>query len=134
MRLSITIYEFNNIMSLCIKPEETNIKTFQLLYLLQGKTCLIVPMLAISLANEGQMCRVTVLMSIFETNFNSLRHTLGRLLDQRVYSVPCRRDVCIEQAAPSIPKIYKDCMKDRGIVVALPEQRLSFYLKGYDNA
>jgi hypothetical protein len=119
---------------LCIKPEETYIKPFQLLYLLQGKTCLIVPMLAISLANEDQLCRVTVLKSIFETNFNSLRHTLGGLLDQRVYSVPCRRDLAIEQAAPDILKIYRDCMKNRGIVVTLPEHRLSFQLKGYDNA
>jgi hypothetical protein len=91
-------------------------------------------MLAISLANEDQMCRVTVLKSIFETNFNSLRHTLGGLLDQRVYSVPCRRDLSIEQVAPNILDIYKDCMKNRGIVVTLPEHRLSFQLKGYDNA
>jgi hypothetical protein len=91
-------------------------------------------MLAISLANEDQMCRVTVLKSIFETNFNFLRHTLGGLLDQRVYSVPCRRDLSIEEAAPKILKIYKECMENRGIVVALPEHRLSFQLKAYDNA
>jgi hypothetical protein len=91
-------------------------------------------MLAISLANEEQLCQVTVLKSIFETNFNSLRHTLGGLLDQRVYSVPCRRDLSIEQVAPRILEIYNDCMKNRGMVVTLPEHRLSFQLKGYDNA
>jgi hypothetical protein len=120
----LLLCEFNNSISLC-KPEQTNIEPFQLLYLLQGKTCLI----AISLANEDQMCRVTVLKSIFETNFNSFRHTLGGLLDQRVYSAPCRRDLAIGENAPNILKIYKNCMKNRGIVVALPEHRL--FLRTY---
>jgi hypothetical protein len=91
-------------------------------------------MLAISLASEDQMCRVTVLKSIFETNFNSLRHTLGGLLDQRVYSVHCRRDLSIEQVAPDILQVYQNCMDNRRIVVTLPEHRLSFHLKTYDNA
>lgn len=101
----------------------------------EGKTSLIVPMLAASIANGQQICRVTVIKSIFETNVNSLRHTLGGLLNRRIYVVPCRRDVDFDLSlTAAIKSAYVECMQQQGVVVTLPEYRLSFQLKGYEFA
>lgn len=101
----------------------------------EGKTALITPMLAVALANKKQICRVTVIKSIFETNLNYLRHTLGGVLNRRVYSFPCRRDITFShEAVTAIFKSYEECMENQGLVVTLPEFRLSFQLKGYEIA
>jgi len=101
----------------------------------EGKTAVIVPLLALSLANGDQLCRVTVLKSLFTTNFASLVYNLGGLLNRRVYIFPCRRDMPIDcNAAHMMLKLYKECVEQEGVVLTLPEFRLSFQLKGYEKS
>lgn len=97
----------------------------------EGKTAVIVPILATLLANGKQLCVVTVLKSLFQTNQRSLRQCLGGMLNQRVYTFPCRRDMHTE--ADLLSK-YEECMRERGVVITLPEYRLSFQLKIYEAA
>jgi len=101
----------------------------------EGKTAVIVPLLALSLANKKQLCRVTVLKSLFTTNFASLVNNLGGLLNRRIYIFPCRRDMPIDgQTADQMLKLYQECTEQQGVVLTLPEYRLSFQLKGYEKS
>ncbi|CAL8124875.1 unnamed protein product [Orchesella dallaii] len=99
----------------------------------EGKTSVIVPMLCATLANESTLCRVTVLNSIFKTNLKILSFAIGGLLNRRVYTVPCRRDMDIGSAClQRINDAYSECLKMNGVVLTRPEHRLSFRLKIYD--
>lgn len=121
-----------------INPPETDTKhsTMQL-NMGEGKTAVIVPILASVLANGTQACQITVLRSLFSTNLKSLRRYLGGMfhythhmctcvlipitsffsigmLGRRVYTFPCRRDMPISQHISEICNIYETCKKVKG--------------------
>ncbi|CAL8126202.1 unnamed protein product [Orchesella dallaii] len=99
----------------------------------EGKTSVIVPMIVSTLSfREDLVCRVTVLSSIFNTNFNLLAFTIGGLLNKRLYTVPCRRDYKISECLQKIQETCKECMKLKGVIMTLPEYRLSFRLMLYN--
>ncbi|XP_065660131.1 uncharacterized protein LOC136084024 [Hydra vulgaris] len=93
----------------------------------EGKTSVIVPLLAVSLATSEQLVRVTVLSSLLNTNYEALVYKLGGLLNKRVYVVPCRRDMIINPL--KFLSIYQECLKKRGLMLTTPEYRLSLDLK-----
>ncbi|XP_065674638.1 uncharacterized protein LOC136091250 [Hydra vulgaris] len=93
----------------------------------EGKTSVIVPLLAASLATSEHVIRVTVLRSLLNTNFELLVDRLGGLLNRRVYIVPCRRDLNFKPS--KILKVYEECLERRGIMLTTPEYRLSLNLK-----
>ena len=101
----------------------------------EGKTALIVPMLASVLGNGKQLIRLTVLKSIFNTNFNALRHTLGGILNMKVCSIPCNRTMNIGSfETAKLQQVYETCLRKKMLIVTLPEYRLSFQLKGYEQS
>lgn len=101
----------------------------------EGKTSLIVPMLVCLIADGQQLCRVTVIKSIFETNINSLRHTLGGLLNRPVFTLPCQRNGNFTpETISNIRHSFQTCLLRKGVLLTLPELRLSFQLKGYEFA
>lgn len=80
----------------------------------EGKTSVIVPILAARLANGKQVCQITVLKSLFVINSNALRQSLGGWLNHRVYHFPCRRDMPIGERSANLLDLYKECMEQRG--------------------
>ncbi|XP_031635809.1 uncharacterized protein LOC116348812 isoform X2 [Contarinia nasturtii] len=74
----------------------------------------------------------TVLKSLFATNLKSLRQYLGGFLNQKIYIFPCRRNMPIHTHIDSILSIYEECLKNKGVILTLPEYRLSFQLKIYE--
>lgn len=98
-----------------INPPESGTKhsTMQL-NMGEGKTAVIVPILASVLADGKQACQVTVLKSLFATNLKALRKYLGGLLNRRVYIFPCRRDMPINDYTDEILKIYEECKQFKG--------------------
>jgi len=101
----------------------------------EGKTVVIVPMIALAIADGTRLCRLSVLRSLFRTNLSALRYKLGGLLNRRVYTLPCNRDFSIRGfEAQSLLGELKGCMEKRGVLMVRPEQRLSFQLKCYDQA
>lgn len=98
-----------------INPPESGTKhsTMQL-NMGEGKTAVIVPILASVLADGKQACQVTVLKSLFATNLKTLRQYLGGLLNRRVYIFPCRRDMPINDYTDEILKIYEECKQFKG--------------------
>ncbi|CAL8134228.1 unnamed protein product [Orchesella dallaii] len=95
----------------------------------EGKTSVIVPMIVSTLSKkENLLCRVTVLSSIFTTNFNLLSFTIGGLLNKRLYTVPCRRDYDVFENLTKIKETYEESLRLKGVIMTLPEYRLSFRL------
>lgn len=69
-----------------------------------------------------------MLKSLYQMNKNSLVCKIGGIvLNRRVYSFPCRRDyhIGVEEAS-KIQEIYEECVSQAGVVMTLPEHRLSF--------
>lgn len=80
----------------------------------EGKTSVIIPMLAATLANGNQFCQITVLKALFSTNLRQLRQYLGGMLNKRVYTFPCRRDMTITEHIHEIREIFEECKVKRG--------------------
>ncbi|XP_065673543.1 uncharacterized protein LOC124806063 isoform X2 [Hydra vulgaris] len=93
----------------------------------EGKTSVIVPLLAVSLATSEHVVRVTVLRSLLNTNFELLVDKLGGLLNRRVYIVPCRRALNFNPL--KMLRIHQECLLKRGVMLTTPEYRLSLNLK-----
>lgn len=98
-----------------IEPPPINTKhSVMQLNMGEGKTAVIVPLLAAKLADGKQACQITVLKSLFATNLKTLRQYLGGFLDRKIYIFPCRRDMPIDNHVDSILHNYEECLKQRG--------------------
>ena len=99
----------------------------------EGKTALIIPMLLAAMANGKYLVRVVVLRSLFNINYSSLVQKMGGILNQRIYSFPCKRDINFDiKNVKILKKLYKECKSMKGIILTLPEHMLSFQLKGIE--
>lgn len=56
------------------------------------------------------------------------------MLQRRIYTLPCRRDMNIDSFFDQIRDILEECKLERGILITLPEYRLALQLKIYDAA
>lgn len=90
----------------------------------EGKTAVIVPILASVLANGKQAVQITVLKSLFATNVKSIRKYLGGMLNRRVYVFPCRRDMQITAHLDIMLNIYDECKTLKGKYL-----KISFYMR-----
>lgn len=80
----------------------------------EGKTAVIVPILAAKLANGQQACMVTVLKSLFTTNLKALRQYLGGMLNRKIYTFPCRRDMPMDEYVERVLNAYQECKDEKG--------------------
>lgn len=95
----------------------------------EGKTAVLLPLLAATLADGKSLFRCTVLRALLRSNADALTVILGGLLGRRVWAFPCHRDLRLGSSEASILlQAYQRCAEERGIVVTLPEHRLSFQL------
>ncbi|CAF4676762.1 unnamed protein product [Rotaria sp. Silwood1] len=100
----------------------------------EGKTSVIIPMLALSLCSPlSSLVRVIVLKSLFYMNYQSLRFKLGGLLNRRIFSLVCRRDmdfnkVQMNQIFDRLQQGLRRC----DIILVSPEAILSFDLLTID--
>lgn len=92
----------------------------------EGKTAVLVPILASVLANGQQLCQITVLKSLFATNVKSIRKYLGGMLNRRIYIFPCRRDLPIADHLDRILDIYEECKELKGSSTLLFYQTIYF--------
>ena len=93
----------------------------------EGKTSVILPMLALSLASSSaNLVRMIVLKSLFPMNYQSLRYKLGGLLNRRVLPFACRRDMNFSDE-PSEANLSLVCKVDYAIVMFYSHHRKIFY-------
>ena len=126
-----------------IRPSNSGIcNTVMQLNMGEGKTSVIIPMVASALTSKGKsnssnhhLVRVIVLKPLFNMNYAGLVEKLGGLLNKRVYYFPCSRDCNTfdnDNEIVIFKKLLEECKQNRGIVITVPEYCLSFKLKGIE--
>lgn len=96
----------------------------------EGKSSVIVPLVAIALANQSCLVRVIVAKPQSRQMFQMLVSKLGGLLGRRVYHMPISRALQFEKAeADEIHHMCQECMLQGGVLLIQPEQVLSLKLK-----
>ena len=95
----------------------------------EGKSSVIVPIVAACLADCTRLVRVIVAKPQSKQMFEMLISKFGGLLNRRIYHMPLSRAVKLTKAqATTIELIYKECMANGGILLVQPEHILSFKL------
>jgi hypothetical protein len=99
----------------------------------EGKSSVIVPIIAALLADGTKLVRVVVAKPQAKELFRTLVSKLGGLLNHRIYHMPFSRSLRLtESDASQIAKLYKGCMGQAGVLLVQPEHMLSFKLMGIE--
>ncbi|KAK6360193.1 hypothetical protein TWF730_006344 [Orbilia blumenaviensis] len=115
-----------------ISPRSGNSSVMQL-NMGEGKSSVIIPAVATTLADGTKLVRVVVLKPLSREMFNLLRLKLGGLCSRRIYFLPFHRGLDITfQDASLIKSICEECMSDGGILLVQNEHLLSFKLLGLE--
>ncbi|KAH7309856.1 hypothetical protein B0I35DRAFT_379484 [Stachybotrys elegans] len=95
----------------------------------EGKSSVIVPIIAVSLANGSQLVRVIVAKPQSKQMQDMLVSKLGGLLGRRVYYMPISRSCRMSSfQAQSLANHCRDCVAKGGVMLVQPEHILSFQL------
>ena len=97
----------------------------------EGKSSVIVPIVAAALADTEKLVRVIVLKPLAPQMFQSLVTKLGGMLNRRIFFMPFSRSIRLDvQQAIQIRQLYDECMSSGGVLLTQPEHLLSFELMG----
>ncbi|KLP22565.1 uncharacterized protein LW94_9422 [Fusarium fujikuroi] len=95
----------------------------------EGKSTVIVPIVATALGNRTKLVRVIVAKPQAKQMHQMLISKLSGLLDRPVYMLPFSRDTKMDlQTANTIQCLMKRCTQEGGILMVQPEHLLSFQL------
>ena len=99
----------------------------------EGKSSVIVPLVAAAIANGSRLARVIVLKSLAKQMNDTLSVRLGGLVDRPIFYMPFTRKIDLTTAAvKQIQVLLEDCKSSKGILLAQPEHILSFKLIGIE--
>ncbi|KAF8749311.1 hypothetical protein RHS01_10170 [Rhizoctonia solani] len=99
----------------------------------EGKSSVIVPIIASALADSSKLVRVIVLKPLWRQMFELLVSRLSGLCNRKIYYLPFGRHLQIDlSGAQRLRNLYEECMREGGILLAQPEHILSFKLMGID--
>ncbi|KAI1756223.1 hypothetical protein F4782DRAFT_526779 [Xylaria castorea] len=100
----------------------------------EGKSSVIVPIVAASLADTKRLVRVVVAKPQSKQMLQMLVAKLGGLLDRQIYHLPFSRAIKLNHAGSrAITQLLKECMQSGGILLTQPEHILSFTLMGIES-
>ncbi|KAK5691400.1 hypothetical protein LTR97_011393 [Elasticomyces elasticus] len=95
----------------------------------EGKSSLIVPIVAAALANGSQLVRVVVAKPQFKQMAQMMISKLGGMLNRRIYYMPFSRALRLTQGTAGVLReMLLECMSTGGILLVQPEHILSFKL------
>ncbi|KAF5620121.1 hypothetical protein F52700_11441 [Fusarium sp. NRRL 52700] len=95
----------------------------------EGKSSVIVPIVATALGDGTKLVRVIVAKPQAKQMHQMLMSKLSGLLDRPVYLLPFSRDTKMDlQTADAIQCLMKRCMEEGGVLMVQPEHLLSFQL------
>ncbi|CEJ62533.1 hypothetical protein PMG11_11030 [Penicillium brasilianum] len=130
---NLTIRESQTQVALNIIRPESSANAVMQLNMGEGKTSVITPMTALTLADTSCLLRLFVLKPLLKQSVNLLAQRLGGMLDRHIYHIPFARDTPLDEPMiDQLRQIYLECQRTRGVLVVLPEQVLSFRLVGLD--
>lgn len=93
----------------------------------EGKTQVIIPMLAATISQQQVICRVVVLPQLFYTNYSMLKFKLGRLLGRAILYSPCERSKQFDDAEISrLTTFYEKIKRFRQVLMSQPDYIQSF--------
>jgi hypothetical protein len=99
----------------------------------EGKSHVIVPLVAVALADSYKLVRVVVLKPLAGQMFHLLVERLSGLSDRRIFYLPFSRDITMNvQQVQNIRSLFEECARVQGVLVAQPEHILSFRLMVID--
>src|ERR1700761_3873017 len=92
----------------------------------EGKSSVIVPFVAATLANGSNLARIVTLKPLSNQTFDLLLGRLSGLANRRIFFVPFYRNLKLDASlAQRIGTLYKQCVDEGGVLVVLPEHLLS---------
>ncbi|KAM3554434.1 hypothetical protein ARSEF4850_006456 [Beauveria asiatica] len=95
----------------------------------EGKSSVIVPIVAAYLADGYKLVRVIVAKAQAKELFRTLTLKLGGLLNRRIYHIPFNRSLRLSShQVRALANLYKQCREQGGVVLCQPEHLLSFKL------
>lgn len=99
----------------------------------EGKTSVIVPIVAASLADKSKLVRVVVLKPLSGQMFQTLVQKLSGLVNRRIFFLPFSRGIAMGLKEIEIVKrLYHECIQSCGVLLIQPEHILSFKLLGLE--
>jgi hypothetical protein len=116
-----------------ILPSSNNNSVIQL-NMGEGKSSVIVPLVATSLANKSKLARVVVLKALSAQMFQLLTDRLSGLAQRRIVYFPFSRRVDVSRPQAEIMhRLFVDAMHSGAVLVAQPEHILSLSLMSVDH-
>ncbi|KZL86418.1 hypothetical protein CI238_09692 [Colletotrichum incanum] len=101
----------------------------------EGKSSVIVPIVAAALANGSRLVRIVVAKPQSKQMLQMLESKLGGILNRRVFHLPFSRALKIGlEEAEALGSLCRDCMESGGVLLVQPEHILSFQLMGIESA
>lgn len=117
-----------------IEPQSGG-STLQQLQMGEGKSSVIVPLIAANLSNESTLVRVIVLKPLVPQMFRILARRLSGLAQRRIYYTPISRGMKTSVAQlRDLQMLWEECVRCHGILIAQPEHILSFKLMVADHS
>ena len=99
----------------------------------EGKSSVIVPLVAVALADSHKLVRIIVLEPLAGQMFHLLVERISGLANRRIFYLPFSRDVKMDvQQIKHIRSLFKECARVQGVLVAQPKHILSFRLMVID--
>ncbi|KAK1833383.1 hypothetical protein QBC39DRAFT_424743 [Podospora conica] len=99
----------------------------------EGKSSVIVPLVASALADGGRLVRVVVAKPQSKQMMHTLTAKLSGLLNRRVFYLPFTRSIRLSTAqVESLRQVLKTCREGGGVLLVQPEHLLSFKLMGIE--
>jgi hypothetical protein len=99
----------------------------------EGKSYVIVPLVAAALSDGQKLVRVIVLKSLSAQMFQLLVERLSGLAQRRIFYVPFSRSLSVDSSKVRMYRdLMKECMDTRGILLVQPDHILSFELMAVD--
>ncbi|KAH9030130.1 hypothetical protein EDB85DRAFT_2247266 [Lactarius pseudohatsudake] len=92
----------------------------------EGKSSVIVPLVAATLADGSNLARIVTLKPLSNQMYQLLLSRLSDLTDRRIFYIPFSRNLLMSASAvKSICALYKKCAAVGGVLVTQPEYLLS---------
>ena len=100
----------------------------------EGKTRVILPMLALHWARGGEVVRLNFISTLLDEAFDFLhQHLCASMLRRKLFRMPFHRDVDLSQVnVRAMTESLEHCQRVCGILLVAPEHRMSLELKRHE--
>src|SRR5216683_3408233 len=99
----------------------------------EGKSSVIIPLVASTLANGSDLVRVVTLKPLSNQMFQLLVSRLSGLANRPIFYVPISRNLRMDTSlVRRIKSLYERCVSEGGVLVVQPEHILSLKLMHID--